>query len=156
MHIKENSWHWRVYSYITSVSYSDYQRRIRLYGDDYSLNFCKYARAVSFGVAVAFFLATAAALILFSIGAFWYDLYAYGIAFLGNQTPSGIEVAGVAGMIMQIFGAIGLLIFGIKRAIDSYNARRDRKPYPGFIATWYASHKHKFCPTVTLDPEPAI
>lgn len=153
MHIKEGSWHWRIYSWITST---DYEELDWLASRGRPVDGCKYLRAISVAFLMAFVLATVAAFVLFCVGAFWYDIAHYGIAFLSNKHPTGIMAFGFCGMIMQFIGAFAGVVYLVSKCMRILHARYwnragNSTKEPGVVSTWYRAHKDQFCPRVTYD-----
>lgn len=166
MHIRENSWHWKVYSSFTGTDYCDMEYVSRRF------NFCKYARVVAFASIIFSILGAVGLFVLFSMASTWYEVISNGgfdwmngvgpnhqLNFIQSIAAVGIlfHVIGLICAIMAVTQAGAKALREKARARKYASAGRYEPKEPGFIATWYAANKEKFCPTVQFDfkPEPA-
>jgi D-alanyl-lipoteichoic acid acyltransferase DltB (MBOAT superfamily) len=170
MKIKENSWHWSLYSMFNEESYSDWQRNQK-HGWD-TLSFCKYARNVAL---ILLFLIAVGSVALFWAGSIvTFIVYALinGLGFLQHKVSAGFwEAIANIGFVLSLITLAGLLIFGvvvlvtlIKESIKE-KARSKRyqriisgepEPEPSFFYSWYKSVKDKICPTLEFIEEEVV
>jgi hypothetical protein len=153
MFIKENSWHFWIYSFFTSQSYTSMQRGW------HQPNFCKYARVITLGMLLFSFFAMLAASAVFSILVFWIVCIVKGFGFYFYvKELHGVEAMGMVGLILQAILLVIGAIFCVHEGVTYLSDRRRKKrngttPEPGFVSTLYTAHKQKFCPNLEFAPE---